>query len=93
MTIGELSDRALLERIYAEVLRVEDRMTAVEDALAVANAALDKLRTDIAAEIQQVIDGLTATADVAVAVTGLTAITAGLAEQSAALTADDVPAP
>ena len=88
--VEELSDRALLVRIYAELLRLGDRMTAVEDALAAANAALAQLRIDVAAEIQQVIDGLAATADIQTALSGLAAITAGLTEVSAALVADDV---
>jgi uncharacterized protein involved in exopolysaccharide biosynthesis len=87
--LSELTDRSLLERAVAGIMGLGVRMTAVEDSLATANAALVDLKADIAAEVAQVAAALTATQDVAAAVAGLNAISAGLTEQSAVLEADD----
>lgn len=85
----QLSDRALLLLILTRLDDQEDALSAITDALDAANAALTALKTDIAAEIQQVVDALASTADVQAAVDGLTAITAQLTEQSVVLQADD----
>jgi uncharacterized protein involved in exopolysaccharide biosynthesis len=68
-------------------------LSAVTEAVAAAQAALDALKADIAAEIQQVIDALNSNADVQAALDGLNAITAQLAAQSDALRADDPAVP
>lgn len=64
-------------------------MSAITDAVAATQAALDQLKTDIAAEIQQVVDALASTADVQAALTGLTTITTQLRAASTSLRSDD----
>ena len=89
--LAGLTKRQLLLEIISITERLETRMATVEEDLAAATAALEALKVDIAAEIQQVLDGLAATADVEAAKAGLEALTAGLLEQSVTLEADDVP--
>ena len=90
---SKLSRHALLEMTLEHVIGLEPRMTAVEDAVATATAALNQLKADIASEIQQVVDGLANAGDVATAVDALNAITTDLTGQSTLLQADDSTTP
>lgn len=89
--IGELSDRAILLRIHANTITLGVQLSAISDAVAATQTALDQLKVDIAAEIQQVAALLTASADIPAAVDQLNAITAQLQSASTDLRADDTP--
>lgn len=95
-TVDELSNRALLVRLHTLLIFQGDQLSAITDAVAATQAALDQLKVDIAAEIQQVVDALAAGAgtaeDVNAALAGLNTIRAQLLEQSTALQADNPPA-
>lgn len=90
--IDELSDRAILLRTYTLINNLGVQVSAIADAVAATQAAVDQLKVDIAQEIQQVTDALAASADIPAAVTQLNAITTQLTEQSTALQADNPPA-
>lgn len=87
--VESLSSRALLILILERLATQGEQLSAITDAVAAAQAAVDQLKVDIATEIQQVIDALNANQDVQAALDGLNAITAQLQAQSAALQADD----
>lgn len=93
VSVSDLTDRALLTNILERLIIQGEKLSSITDAVAATQAAVDQLKSDIAEEIQQVVNALANTADVPAALDGLNNITAQLTAQSDALRADNPPAP